>query len=97
VSLAPFPVDDTSLDLVMRAINPPPEEQAECSSLYSALEFFSELGGSDTSAVAEEYDDDAEVRVLRDPQYSVHCLVSALIEEIRRLRGRREELAMNDG
>jgi len=89
MTLPPFPVDDQTLDLLWLAINPGPE--AERSSLYDFANFFSELGGSDTAALEEE-DLTGEVvsgevvSVYRDPTYTPHCIIGALIEEIRRLR-----------
>lgn len=82
--LPPFPVDPGSLDLLLRAVDPPAEEQATTTSLFATLDMFSRLGGSNTSTV----DGPGGVQVLRGPQYSVNDLVAALIGEIRRLRAR---------
>ena len=48
----------------------------------------SELAGSDIAAYAEEPDsyEDSSVRTLRDPQYTDHCVIAALVGEVRRLR-----------
>lgn len=84
--LPPFPVDDGTLDLLWTAMHPGPE--TERSSVSELLILLSELGGSDTRAVdpagLELWDD--YVQVLRDPQYHEHDVLTALIEEIRRLR-----------
>lgn len=77
MSLPPFPVDDGTLDLLSKAINPGPE--AERSSVEDLLTLYSQLGGSDTGAVAEVIDE-------RDPSYHVHDVLAALIAEVRRLR-----------
>lgn len=94
MNLPPFPVDDATLDLLSKAINPGPE--AERSSVEDLLTLYSQLGGSDTEAVAEVVDEGdadlglglagAEVVLMRDPKYHVYDVVSALIAEIRRLR-----------
>jgi len=83
--LPAFPVDDATLDLIWSAIHPDPEVE-DRSSLSATLQMLSELGGSDTSAVAEIH---SEYGVeLRDPQYSEHDLIAALIAELRWLRSR---------
>ncbi len=93
--LPPLPVDDVALDLYWSALHPGPE--ADRSSLFEVLDLYSRLAGSDPDAIEEVIEEgrpgdgiDAEVpaiHVMRDPQYHEHDLVSALIEEIRRLRG----------
>jgi hypothetical protein len=96
MSLPPFPVDDATLDLLWIALHPH-ETNAETTSFTYLLELMSQLGGSDTSAVESYIDsngkerppdlaDDNDVRMMRDPQYSESSVISALIEEIRRLR-----------
>ena len=85
--LPPFPVDEGTLDLLMHALHPGPD--AERTSLWDFLSFMSEMGGSDVQAAVDESDDGTS-RTLRDQQYSDHCLIDALVAEIRRLR---EELA----
>lgn len=80
ITLPPFPVDDSTLDLLGTAMNPGPD--AERSSLGDLLALYSQLAGSDTEAV--EYEDGYEVA--RDPDYHVHDVISALIAEVRRLR-----------
>lgn len=84
--LPPFPVDDATLDMLEAAIDPRAagDHTADRSSVGTFLEVMSELGGSDTTAV-EEHIDDALV-LLRDPQYHVNDVITALIGEIRRLR-----------
>lgn len=93
MELPPFPVDDGTLDLISTAIDPGPE--AARSSLGDLLILLSEMGGSDTSAVAhvvepgDEWDpgiDGAEIVMMRDPCYHDHDLIRALVAEIRRLR-----------
>lgn len=95
--LPPFPVDDGTLDMLSKAINPGP--QAERSSVKDLLTLYSQLGGSDTEAVAEVLDEGdvglgpglagAEIVLMRDPQYHVHDVITALVAEVRRLRGER--------
>lgn len=46
-----FPTDEGTLDLIMLALDPGPE--AKRTSLSDLLELMSQLGGSDTTAVAE--------------------------------------------
>ncbi len=82
MKLAPFPVDDQTLDLLEQAINIDPA--AERSSLFDLLDMYSRLGGSDTRAVAETLEDG--IVVMRDPQYSPHDVIAALVGEVRRLR-----------
>ncbi len=79
--LPPFPVDDTTLDLLWTAINPGPD--AERTSLGDFLVLMSQMAGSDTQAVEEESDG---IRTMRDPQYHHNGVIEALITEIRRLR-----------
>lgn len=83
-TLPPFPVDDATLDLVWGALHPGPE--AERSSLFDMLDLYSRLGGSDPDATVENDDLPDDIVELRDPQYSPHDLIAALITEIRRLR-----------
>lgn len=85
VELPPFPVDDTTLDLLEAAMNPREhgDPEATQSSVWEFLEMMSQLGGSDPKAVEEEHDG---VKVMRDPVYHEHNVISALIGEIRRLR-----------
>lgn len=87
MDLPPFPVDDTTLDLLEAAIDPRAhgDDLAETSSVLTFLEVMSQLGGSDLAAVEEEVHE--QLRVMRDPQYGVNDVLSALIDEIRRLRG----------
>lgn len=88
--LPPFPVDDATLDLLDAAVNPwqHGDPDAERSSLHDFLTMMSQLGGSDTNAAEEaQLDEHERIRVMRDPVYSEHAVITALIEEIRRLRG----------
>lgn len=97
-SLPPFPVDNATIDLLWAALHPwETNPNAERTSLFDFLEFMSQLGGSDTSAVESFIDsngkerptdlaNDNDIRMMRDPQYSESSVISALIEEIRRLR-----------
>lgn len=86
--LPPFPVDDGTLDLMWAALHP--GREAERSSLSDFLQLMAQMGGSDPNAVSEVVDDGSDggpkVVVLRDQFYSHHDVVSALIEEVRRLR-----------
>ena len=79
--LPPFPVDDSALAMLSAAINP--GEDAERSSVSDLLVLYSEMAGSDTNAVDQ---DDGGVRVMRDPQYHEHDVITALIAEIERLK-----------
>lgn len=85
MKLPPFPVDDATLDLLARAVDPwaAGDTEAERSSLGDFLTMMSQLGGSDTAAVAEESDGVVE---MRDPMYSTHDVIGALIAEVQRLR-----------
>lgn len=100
-TLPPFPVDPTTLDLLMLAIDPGgPDRMSNRSSVGELLIMLSQLGGSDTDATTSDEDvpdaviqhvrhlagPDAEIVVLRDPQYHEHDVIRALIEEVRRLR-----------
>ena len=98
--LPPFPTDETTLGMIMLALDPGPE--AERTSLNDLLELMSQLGGSDTDAVesvemvggltgiAEDLiaDDSGmiEIHHMRDPCYHEHDVIRALIAEVRRLR-----------
>ncbi len=81
--LPPFPVDPGTLDLLWIALHPDPEIQ-DRTSLYDFLDFVSQMGGSDTTAVAQEH---GGITMMRDQCYSHHDVIMALIEEIRHLRG----------
>lgn len=86
VTLPPFPVHDSALDMLAIALNP--GEDAERSSLTELLDFYSTLGGSDVSAVDEDDELNGDhVTVMRDPSYHHHDVITALAGEIRRLRG----------
>ena len=99
VKLPPFPVDDVTLDLLMAAIDPPTigDTVAESSDLYGFLDHMSRMGGADPDAVEEviqEADPDAtgswmagaSIVMMRDESYEEHAVITALVEEIRRLR-----------
>ena len=85
--MAGFPVDDATLDMLLAAIDPHThgDPTAQMSSVGKFLDMMSELAGSDIIAVAEQVGDD--VTVMRDPRYSEHDVMAALVAEIRRLRG----------
>lgn len=95
--LPPFPVDDETLDMLMAAINPREhgDSEARGSTVHSFLELMSQLGGSDTKAVAEVLDEGdpnipgitgAGVYVMRDQHYHENDVLTALVDEVRRLR-----------
>jgi hypothetical protein len=86
VNLPPFPTDDTTLAMLEAAIDPWSHGHPEAvkSSLWPLLEMVSQLAGSDTRAVAEQLGENTYV--MRDPQYTEHGVITALIAEIRRLR-----------
>lgn len=86
MTLPPFPVDDGTLDLLCAAIDPrgAGDELAERSCVGDFLDMMSQLGGSDTAAVAEEHADGWVE--MRDPTYSTHDVMTALVDEVRRLR-----------
>ncbi len=54
--LPPFPVDDETLNMLSMALDPGPE--ADRTSVNEFLELMSQMGGSDTTAVAEVIHDD---------------------------------------
>lgn len=100
-TLPPFPVDPTTLDLLMLAIDPGgPDRMSNRSSVHELLIMLSQLGGSDTDAVVDDdtapaellaqvrelAGPDAEITIMRDPQYHEHDVIRALIAEIWRLR-----------
>lgn len=96
--LPDLPVDDVALDLYWSALHPGPD--AERSSIGDVLDLLSEMAGSDPEAIVEEESDEHLV-VGRDVLYHPNDLLSALIEEIRRLRSTcsasRQEVASSDG
>ena len=85
--MAPFPVDDATLDMLLAAIDPHThgDPTAQQSSVGKFLDMMSELAGSDITAVAEQVSEN--VAVMRDPRYSEHDVMAGLIGEIKRLRG----------
>lgn len=93
MELPPFPVDDATLDLLLVAINPweNGDPEAEQSGVGEFLMFMSQMGGSDTEAIEEVVNDGSDggpsIYVMRDPEYTVHDVLTALIDEIKRLRG----------
>jgi hypothetical protein len=89
-SLPPFPVDDSTLDLLTTALDPGPD--SERTSVADLLNLLSEMGGSDTTAVDSiEWGDplgmgeSVEIHHMRDPQYTEHDVIRALVTEVRRL------------
>lgn len=82
MTLPPFPVDDQTLDMLSDAIDPDPKH-ASSSSLWAVCELYSELAGSDPTAVESEH---CGVLVMRDPTYHPNDVVRSLVAEIRRLR-----------
>ena len=96
MSLPQFPVDDSTLDLLSLALDP--GEDAERTSVGDFLDFMSQMGGSDTTAVAEIIPgnplgldiEDAEIHVMRDAAYHEHDVMKALLAEVRRLRATTE-------
>lgn len=91
MSLPPFPVDDGTLDLLSIALDP--GEESERSSVGDFLEFMSQMGGSDTTAVdSVEWgdplgmDESVEIHMMRDAAYHEHDIIRALVAEVRRLR-----------
>lgn len=89
--LPPFPVDDQTLDMLWTALNPDWNVH-DRSSLNDFLDLMSQLGGSDTRAVERTVENPnldesgPAIVFLRDQLYSHHDVISALIEEVRRLR-----------
>lgn len=102
MSLPPFPVDDGTLDLLSLALDP--GEDAERTSVGDFLDFMSQMGGSDTTAVDRVETgphpfiegESVEFHYMRDVAYHEHDVLRALIAEIRRLRARRTEAAPGD-
>ena len=80
--LPPFPVDDVSLDMLAMAVIIQPSDNK--TNLWSLLDMMSRMAGSDPQAVAEELDE--EVLMMRDPIYTEHDVIEALVFEVRRLR-----------
>jgi hypothetical protein len=86
MTMPPFPVDDQTLGLLERAMDPRShgDADAQTSSMGSLLEFYSAMAGSDLDAVESE---DDGIRMMRDSRYTDHCVIAALVAEVRRLRG----------
>jgi hypothetical protein len=86
VQLPPFPVDDSTLDLLSAALDPwaHGDPEAKSSSVWDLLKMMSEMAGSDTTAVEETTE--SGMHVMRDPHYHDHDVLKALIAEVRRLR-----------
>lgn len=84
MNLPSFPTDPATLDLLEAAILHP---GAQASNVGRFLEFMSQLAGADIVAVDEPADplEHRDVTVMRDPQYSEHDVILALIAEIRRV------------
>ena len=91
--LPPFPVDDATLGLLEASMDPWSHGQPDAakSSLWDFLTLMSEMAGSDPRAVASVEDDGSDggpsIVTMRDPIYTDHCVIRALIDEVRRLRG----------
>ena len=87
MTLAPFPVDDTTLDLIELSLDATNTGQT---SLFSLLDM---LSGYDPSKCVPVLDDRGNERpdLVEYPEqvYSVHDCVRALVDEVRRLRGTR--------
>lgn len=89
----PFPVDDATLDMLEAALDPwsHGDPDAVKSGIWPLLTMMSQLGGSDTEAIAEVHDDGSDggpaIHTMRDPHYHDNDVIAALITEIRRLRG----------
>lgn len=89
VVLPPFPVDEATLASLEAAMDPwsHGHPEADRSSLWDFLDLMSELGGADTRAVdAVDDPSDPTSATMRDPHYTDHCVIAALIAEVRRLR-----------
>ncbi|MGE5829657.1 MAG: hypothetical protein ACM30G_15055 [Micromonosporaceae bacterium] len=92
VQLPPFPVDDATLGLLEAALDPHGhgDPDAKSTSVWDVLRLYSELGGSDTTAVAEVHDDGsdggARIVTMRDPHYHDNDVLASMIAEVRRLR-----------
>lgn len=82
MTLPPFPTDAQTLDLLESAITGTSGPDGR-SSVGDLCVLYSELAGADTAAVESE---DDGVVFLRDPQYSTHDVITALVDEVRRLR-----------
>jgi hypothetical protein len=82
--LPDFPVDDETVALVLAAARPD-WGTTERSSVMDLCRIYSEMAGSDLTAVAEFVD--AEVRVMRDPVYHFTDIIASLAAEVQRLRG----------
>jgi len=85
-------VDDSTLDLLSLALDP--GEDAERTSVGDFLDFLSQMGGSDTTAVDHVSigphpfidGESVEWHHMRDAAYHEHDVMRALIAEVRRLR-----------
>jgi hypothetical protein len=90
--LPPFPVDDATLGMLEAALDPwsHGHPDAERSSLWDFLTLMSQMAGSDPTAVESIEDDGSDggprIVTMRDPIYTDHCVIQALIDEVRRLR-----------
>jgi hypothetical protein len=94
--LPPFPVDDATLGMIEAALNPQAhgDPEATSSSIWPLLTMLSQLGGSDTTAVAEVLDDGgdggASIVMMRDQHYHDNDMAAALVAEVRKLRAQRD-------
>ena len=81
--LPPFPVDESTLDLIEEAMTVP-QKEGDRYSLWPLLDMYSRMAGSDPEAIQEEIGDD--IVVMRDPIYTEWDVIEALVAEVRRLR-----------
>jgi hypothetical protein len=82
-----FPVDDQTLDLLDAALTGTSGPDGR-SSVGDLCQLYSEMAGSDPSAV-ESTEDDSDVQIMRDPVYHPNEIIAALVAEVRRLRAHR--------
>lgn len=81
--LPPFPVDDSTLDLIEQAMTVP-QQEGDRFSLWPLLDMYSRMAGSDPEAVEEEVADN--IGEMRDPIYTEWDIIEALVKEVRRCR-----------
>ena len=85
--LPPFPVDDTTLDMLWTTMHPDWSVQ-DRSSVGDFLRLMAQLGGSDPEAVESE---EGGTYLMRDQGYHEHDVISALVTEVRSLRAQLSE------
>jgi hypothetical protein len=93
--LPPVPVDDEWLALFWAALHPGLE--ADRTSIFDVLRMLSEMAGSDTQRFDDVVDGvpaDGVVPIASDPLYHPNDVISALIAEVRRLRGVSHEVSI---